>query len=190
MKVDMTITEVKKGRKVCSKLIKADQKIKKVSPIAKAVCSSYNNWFVVSKSGIDVYPSKEGYIDGKLLRELEKNYEIIMKYARKFDCKNQFEIDANQSSKLRAIVWVMENWTSNWSSSPYSDSFYDSKNINWHHKPEGSLRVSDHWNFNTYDELGEGITDGRHCPTKNKNFKSRWAVGQFSNGAYKIIKTF
>ena len=176
MKVDMTAIEVKEGRKRFLRLLAADKKVKSVSAMANAIYNSYNyNWFSVSNKGINVYPASDGYVDGRLLRELVSNYEVIMKYARKFEFDNTFEIDAGQSSKLKAIIWVMENWNSSWSKSPYSNSFYDSKNISWSHKPEGSLRVSDHWNFNTYDEMGEGILDGRHCTTKNKNFKSRWA---------------
>lgn len=36
--------------------------------------------------------------------------------------------------------------------SPYSNSFYDSDNIDWDSKPEGSLRLSDHWNFYSWGE--------------------------------------
>ncbi|HEM3698663.1 TPA: hypothetical protein U1C85_001740 [Streptococcus suis] len=191
MKVDMTVTEIKEGRKRFLRLLAADKKVKQVAAMASAIYNSYSyNWFSVSSKGVNVYPASNGYVDGRLLRMLIANHEVVMKYARKFNWDNKFEVSAGETSKLKAIIWVMENWNSNWSKSPYSDSFYDSKKISWSHKPEGSIRVSDHWNFNTYDEMGEGILDGRHCPTKNKNFKSRWAVGQYSNGVYKIIKTF
>ena len=31
--------------------------------------------------------------------------------------------------------------------SPYSSSYYNVQGITWDYKPEGSLRISDHWNF-------------------------------------------
>jgi hypothetical protein len=46
------------------------------------------------------------------------------------------------------IKMMMKEW-SVIKKSPYSDSFYSSTDISWNHKPEGSYRVSDHWNFTT-----------------------------------------
>ena len=66
--------------------------------------------------------------------------------------------------------------------SPWSQSFYDTKDISWGHKPEGSVRVSDHWNFETPD--GE-----LHCKTKCSH-QNGWAIGQYENGSYKILNKF
>ena len=86
-------------------------------------------------------------------------------------------------SELRAWVYVMKNWTDKWSQSPYGDSYYSSKNISWGHKPEGSLRVSDHWNFE--DEYGY-----KHCETTDGKLGQGWAVGKYVNGKYKIMEVF
>ena len=86
-------------------------------------------------------------------------------------------------SELKAWVYVMQNWTDKWSQSPYSQSYYSSKNISWGHKPDGSLRVSDHWNFE--DEYGH-----RHCETTDGEFKYGWEVGRYTNGKYEILEVF
>lgn len=82
-------------------------------------------------------------------------------------------------SCYEAMKYLKENMTDEWSRSPYGYSFYSSKDIDWGYKPEGSLRVSDHWNF------GE---DGEHCPTAEP--VDGWAVCKFENGKYHLIKKF
>lgn len=44
--------------------------------------------------------------------------------------------------------------------SPYSNSFYSSLEVGWNSKPNGSYRVSDHWNFYTREKW--------HCQTDKK----------------------
>ena len=82
-------------------------------------------------------------------------------------------------SEYEAFKYIVENKTSEWSSSPYSASYYDSKNIGWGYKPEGSLRVSDHWNFGA---------DGEHCPTAEP--VDGWAVCKYKDGIYHLIQKF
>ncbi len=71
-------------------------------------------------------------------------------------------------------------------SSPYSSSYYNANNISWGSKPEGSLRISDHWNFKTRG--GDEI----HCKLKGiKDYQSnRWILAKYENGEYIIIKEF
>lgn len=97
----------------------------------------------------------------KINKELEKCYSEGLNHAQDNLAQN-------------IMLWAKE-----WSQSPYSYSFYSSKNIDWGYKPEGSLRVSDHWNF------GE---DGEHCPTAEP--VDGWAVCKFENGKYHLIKKF
>ncbi len=67
--------------------------------------------------------------------------------------------------------------------SPYSNSFYDSKDIDWDFKPENSLRLSDHWNFYSYGE--------KHCCLDNtEEYTQKWLLCQYKNGVYNIIKEF
>ena len=83
------------------------------------------------------------------------------------------------TNEYEALKFVEENWTNEWSKSPYSMSFYSSKDISWGYKPEGSLRVSNHWNFGY---------EGEHCPTDEP--VEGWAVCRFENGKYHLIKQF
>ena len=65
--------------------------------------------------------------------------------------------------------------------SPYSDSFYTEGEIDWDSKPEGSLRVSDHWNFES-----EGET---HCKLDSTSeYLQKWLVCEYHNGKYHIIE--
>lgn len=68
-------------------------------------------------------------------------------------------------------------------SSPYSASFYNDWDISWGHKPQGSLRVSDHWNFPSQGKTHARIKD-------NPDFKQGWALGQYDNGLYNILKYY
>ena len=68
--------------------------------------------------------------------------------------------------------------------SPYSDTFYDSTNITWGHKPDGSLRVSDHWNFYTQDKY--------HCQTSTPvQNNTHISIGKYDrkSGRYIILKS-
>jgi hypothetical protein len=69
-----------------------------------------------------------------------------------------------------------------WSKSPHGDSFYyhhKDEKITWGHKPEKSLRVSDHWNWD----------NGSHCPVLGANEETIEAVklAKFENGYYKFM---
>jgi hypothetical protein len=82
------------------------------------------------------------------------------------------------------IIQKMKNWKVI-HKSPYSNSFYNSEDISWNHKPDGSLRVSDHWNF--ADKHGV-----IHCKTdRHVDCKHRVTIGRFDSKTdkYKIIKS-
>ena len=68
--------------------------------------------------------------------------------------------------------------------SPYSNTFYDSKEIGWSYKPDGSFRVSDHWNFETRGK--------KHCLTESPvTNTTHVSLGQYDrkSGKYKILMT-
>ena len=66
--------------------------------------------------------------------------------------------------------------------SPYSASFYD-KEVDWGNKPDGSYRLSDHWNFYTGSKT--------HCETEC-GIMHKVALGKYDaeTGKYKIIKVY
>lgn len=68
--------------------------------------------------------------------------------------------------------------------SPYSQTYYDTKDISWEHKPEGSLRISDHWNFNSHGK--------KHCELYNidEYIEDNWILAQYKNGKYHVLKEF
>ena len=81
------------------------------------------------------------------------------------------------------IKMMMKDWPVI-NKSPYSDSFYSSTDIGWSHKPEGSYRVSDHWNFTTHRD-GKSV---KHCITdKSVPTTSHITIAQYKNGIYHVI---
>ena len=70
------------------------------------------------------------------------------------------------------------------SKSPYSDSFYSSNDISWNHKPDGSYRISDHWNFWSYGKY--------HCETASDVASNSWSLGVYNAelGKYEILKSY
>ena len=181
MKVNMSVKEVAENGKRFMRLIEANEQIKEVSERANVM---YNvgcphSWFQITKNEIKTYPKKDGYIDDKVLSYLDENFESILKFAEKFEWDEKVSLYDDVAEKAAMIVWLMENWDENWSKSPYGYSFYSSKNIDWGYKPEGSIRVSDHWNF------GE---DCEHCPTAEP--VDGWAVCRYEDGIYHLIQKF
>lgn len=127
-----------------------------------------------------------------MFKEHGENYELIKESRRLDEYKGlsyNYEYDREllslglmtktTASGYEALKYILENKTDEWSKSPYSPSYYSSKEIGWGYKPEGSLRVADHWNF------GEA---GHHCPTAEP--VDGWAVCRFEDGVYHLVKQF
>jgi len=117
------------------------------------------------------------------------NAEEKCKFLKDYeDCKNVYEKQKVLKSlkKSRFPKGVIEE-ISSWgilNKSPYSYSFYNSKKISWGSKPEGSLRISDHWNFESCGET--------HCKldTTDKYLGGVWILARYENGIYKELKRF
>lgn len=71
--------------------------------------------------------------------------------------------------------------------SPYnketSGSFYDCTDKSWNYTPDGSIRVSDHWNFYSRGQI--------HCQTDicDERIAGKWVVAKYSaeTGLYHVI---
>ncbi|SFC47932.1 hypothetical protein [Clostridium uliginosum] len=68
--------------------------------------------------------------------------------------------------------------------SPYSSTYYNVPGITWDYKPEGSLRISDHWNFVTHGS--------KHCLLAHTEevIQSNWILAKYIDGKYHILKEF
>ncbi len=74
--------------------------------------------------------------------------------------------------------------------SPYnrytSGSFYDCNDKNWDYTPDGSLRVSDHWNFYSRGSI--------HCVTDvaNEALTDKWTIARYDakREVYVVLSTF
>lgn len=182
MKIDTTVTEVKENGKTYLRLVEGTEQLKAISDKAMAGVNLFPkakiDSFLVKQDSIVVFPDNKDEFDLDFFKLLDDNFEMINEYAKMADCLD-IAFDANEKSYFDMIVWLMDNINENWSQSPYGESFYSSKDIDWGYKPEGSLRVSDHWNFGQ---------DGSHCPTAEP--VDGWAVCKFENGKYHLIKKF
>ncbi|MCR8656380.1 hypothetical protein [Paenibacillus endoradicis] len=65
--------------------------------------------------------------------------------------------------------------------SPYSKSFYN-KEVDWGYKPEGVIRISDHWNFLSHDEI--------HCATHQEINNDSLSIGMFEGDKFNIIESY
>jgi len=68
--------------------------------------------------------------------------------------------------------------------SPYSLTYYNVPEITWDYKPEGSLRISDHWNF-----VSRGT---KHCLLAHTEevIQNNWILAKYIDGKYQILKKF
>lgn len=67
--------------------------------------------------------------------------------------------------------------------SPYSNSWYDTNGIDWDYKPEGSLRLSDHWGWETEGE--------RHCELADApGYQVGWRLAVRKDGKYHTVKVY
>ena len=130
-----------------------------------------------------------GNKDSKRDLEFESKFEELNEYYMKLASLGikplMWEITGTRHKTVDYLLpaWkkVVEMADESWSISPYGDSWYSSKEISWDYKPEGSIRIADHWNFST--------RDGKmHCQTTDGQLKDGWAVGKFVKGKYEIME--
>lgn len=106
-----------------------------------------------------------------------------LKYSKILNSKIVSIDDLNDYDIPEEIQQMMKSWEVI-NKSPYSDTFYNSTDIDWSHKPDKSYRVSDHWNFYTRDKW--------HCQTLEKVPNvTHISIGQYDakSGLYKILLT-
>lgn len=144
---------------------------------------AHNSAVSVNNDGIAIINRDGHQLSDSLLNRIETDFEKINALQDTFDIELALaEGNDFLDSRTQAYLYIAENFNSNWSKSPYSESFYDSQDIDWGSKPEDSIRISNHWNFKTGNEL--------HCETVDGELSQGWAVGKYTNGKYTIIKTF
>lgn len=68
--------------------------------------------------------------------------------------------------------------------SPHSSTYYNAPKVTWDYKPEGSLRISDHWNFVSHG--------AKHCLLDNTEevIQNNWILAKYIDGKYHILKEF
>lgn len=72
--------------------------------------------------------------------------------------------------------------------SPYGKSYYNTTDLNWGYKPDKSLRISDHWNFQTFAHKTK-----LHCLTTNPcPNDTHWSIGIYNSELkkYEILASF
>jgi len=76
----------------------------------------------------------------------------------------------------RIILWIIQNWGDVYYQSPFGESFY-SKEKNWDMTLENTLRLSDHWNFQTL-KFSNKIHCKTNIPLENNTM---WTIGKYDN---------
>lgn len=116
---------------------------------------------------------------------IEYYNKMVDEYLNKFDIDNvnccKFYIKTNGEFKInfyKIIFNIIKDWEE-LSMSPYSYSIYNKSNIEWNSKPEGSFRISDHWNF---------ISNGeKHCIMEDETLNNKWLLCQYKDGIYHVV---
>lgn len=96
--------------------------------------------------------------------------------------KEEFKNVYMENFKM-SFVGIIYDIVKDWNvinKSPYSLSLYNSNDIDWNSKPEGSLRISNHWNFTSINE--------KHCLMEDETKNNKWLLCEYRNGIYHIIK--
>lgn len=98
-------------------------------------------------------------------------------------CKEKNEENEKSINKyIELILTVEEKKGWKFSNSPYSNSFYylpENENISWSYKPEGSLRISNHWSFEANGEI--------HCEIEGEIEVQELTICIFKNGFYERV---
>lgn len=141
-------------------------------------------------NGADIYPRYEKVY---LEVELDEDGDEIESEIIDVDCAFELKTIANHVGiDIKFLEAVIEYKCYN--KSPYSNSFYNAK-VDWDNKPEGSIRISDHWSFTTYHD------DRIHCQLNLKSSENlsfnyeedeidiqEDLVCKFENGRYNVIE--
>lgn len=97
--------------------------------------------------------------------------------------KNIIFDQISSSVPIEIIKEIVFNWDFVYWKSPYGQSYYSAR-VGWGHKPDGSYRMSNHWNFTANNK------PGIHCATSNSvENDTHWSIGIFDalTKTYKII---
>ncbi len=105
---------------------------------------------------------------------------IVFKYNEIIQYSDLDRFDVPDGIKAMMKEWDLIN------KSPYSNSFYSTEEIDWSVKPEGSYRVSDHWNFTSQRDDQKR----KHCRTdKSVPCTTHLTIARYENGVYRVLLT-
>jgi hypothetical protein len=140
------------------------------------------------KEGKDVYQEMADTLN-KYSKTHQEDIQKYIKAEREANLERINDIKAypEKKEKIKEEIasWEIIN------KSPYSDSFYNSYDIDWDHKPEGSLRLSNHWNFSQNHGTPEEMRE-IHCKlnTTKDYVNNTWILAKYNKGIYKVLKVF
>lgn len=138
-----------------------------------------------------IFPEEYSFLDVQAITDFFVSNKRIKEAIIVLDKAEQEQLRIWQEVKARREQWgtmpdaAIEEILS-WevqSKSPYSHSYYNAE-VDWDHKPEGSLRLSDHWGWT--DDFG--IT---HCCIRGADSEVRkWLLCRYECGQYTIVEEY
>jgi|GEM_PF-5910804 len=152
-----------------------------------------NGFYIISYIGCEfidskVYDEKHIYSHKDILDYFEEK-EL---YDRKLINHNILYVNLENVDEFEKI-YNMHFSNKPFSKSPYSASCYNAKNISFGNKPNGSARLSDHWNFifeneEVEDEDGNmTYEDVMHCKSNTSKNSLAICIYDESNNEYKSV---
>lgn len=189
---ELVLYELKRKLKKEMALTKFWEEVEKKRKISTILSVVDNNYTALRKKCSDEEAYQKCIRACKNALSLDEAKSLIHEVIREeIECEESFCIRHTKVAETRIQLldkmgFVAENnRLSQFSQSPYSESFYAYKKgefIDWGEKPEGSLRLSDHWNFVTVDyETGE---EEIHCVTDSTIEDCDLCLAIFKNGKY------
>lgn len=120
---------------------------------------------------------KNFLLEGRKDKEwFERNKEKLVTTEVEWEDLPKYGVPEETANRMKTWPIIMK--------SPLGNSFYSSNNTSFNHKPDGSLRVANHWNFiSKRDDKLHCVTD---IPITNNKY---WAIGKFNSStkSYNII---
>ena len=113
------------------------------------------------------------YIDNTTFKEAISKNSCFKNISTIYNVDNDFPIE---------LIKEITSWEV-LHKSPYGKSYYNTTDLNWGYKPDKSLRISDHWNFQTFSHKTK-----KHCQTTEPcPDNTHWSIGIYNSELKKYI---
>ena len=137
------------------------------------------------------FPDKYPFLDLTKINSFFADNRRVREAVAELNAEEQGQLASWRQAMARREKWgdmpdaaiqEIESWDIQ-KKSPYSHSYYNTE-VDWDYKPEGSLRLSNHWNW--VDEFNT-----LHCPVVGHEGRvDAWMLCRYERGRYIIVRRY